>query len=551
MVPCSDSFVDLSKDELQPFDPHDPRYRGKLWVRIVTPSFAYHHVFWHRIALVLFALAVTGWLGTAAAAWGFVKYRRGFAEVSYLDLAFYPLRAGHYRTGLGHHYLARGREALEKKNYRGGYALLVAGLARVPDDVPARRLVAFTQIRLGRADLALSTLAAGAALATADLNYLKLLFALLLESQEDERVRTLATQLLPAQPDAVLTHQFIALQAATADFHRGRYDEAERLLTDWRLTDSLEGEILVAQCDWERGYPELALLRLERELTRFPQRDELYLQLVRLHRELGHLGEARRYALLRHFTDPASPGPRIDLLRTYHATDDRVAAARELATYLADFSTNPSALVLLAWFAVDTAQLALAAQAHALAVAQKFPLNAFSLARVQAALATQDYRAALTLAETALREENENNPNFGATLNGLRALALFGLRDTARAELTLGSFLNQAQLRASDALLLAKQLRLLGQPSAAHRVLERACVLDPLNQAALAELIRLDAESGNRAALAEHLPKLLRLRKPSRPVLEETLLRLDQPADAPLREQIRTALARASATPAP
>ena len=64
-------------------------------------------------------------------------------------------------------------------------------------------------------------------------------------------------------------------------------------------------------------------------------------------------------------------------------------------------------------------------------------------------------------------------------------------------------------------------------------------------------VVRLDAESGDRIKLAETLPKLLRVRKPSRAVLEETLLRLDQPADAPLRDQIRLALTRTSATPAP
>ncbi len=544
-------MIDHSKDELLAFDPTDPLYRGKLWIRVVMPDSSRWHFFWRRIAIVLGLLAVAGWFGTAGAVWAFVKFQRGYADARYLDLAFYPLRRAHYRAGLGQHYLALGRIELEKKNYLTGYQLLVNGLARVPDDVAARRLVAYTQVRLGRADLALKTLSEGTLLANADLDYLKLLFALLLETHDDERVIALASQLLPPQPDAVLTHQFVALQAATAHFERGRYDVAEHLLITWRLTDSLEGEILLARCDWERGYPEFAIVRLERELARFPQRDELYLHLVRFQREAGHAGEARRIALLRQFNDPASPGPRIDLLHTFHAAADREAEARELAAYLAAFKTDAAALVLLAWFAVDTVQPAIAKQAHALAVAQKFPLNAFNLARVQTAIAAQDYRTALTLADSAIHEENEDNANFTSTINGLRALAHFGLRDTSRAALMLTAFLDQTKLRAADALLLAKQLRLLGAATSARDVLARATIADPLNQAALAELIRLDAESGNRAALAENLPKLFRLRKPSRPVLEETLLRLDQPADAPLREQIRTALARVTATPAP
>jgi hypothetical protein len=544
-------LIDHSKDDLQSFNPRDPAYRFKLWVRVVTPDTIWVHVFWRRIAGTIVLLAVTGWLAAAAGVWSFVRFQRGYTDVRYLDLAFYPWRRADYRTGLGEHYLRTGREALEKKNYREGYALLQAGLTRLPHDVAGRRLLASTQVRFGRADLALVTLADGATLAHVDLDYLKLLFALLLETHEDDRLIALAKKLLPPQPDTVLAHQFIALQAATAHFERGRYDEAERLVAEWGLGNSLEGSILLAKCDWENGYPDLAMLRLESEIARFPKRDELYLHLVRYHRELGHAAEARRYALLRQFNDPASPGPRIDLLHTYHATDDKAAAQRELAAYLADFSADPQALVLLAWFAVDTIQPELAARLASLAHERSFPLNAFNLARVQSLLGAQKYQAALDLAVTAMREENEDNNQLASTLNGLRCLALYGLKEFARAELMLNSFLGQSNLRAGDALLLAKQLRLLGATASARAVLDRATVLDPLNQAALGELVRIDAEAGNRVKLAENLPKFLRLRKPSRAVLEETLLRLDQPADAPLRDQIRSALARASATPAP
>jgi hypothetical protein len=518
---------------------------------VVTPDTIWVHVFWRRIAGTIVLLAVTGWLAAAAGVWSFVRFQRGYTDVRYLDLAFYPWRRADYRTGLGEHYLRTGREALEKKNYREGYALLQAGLTRLPHDVAGRRLLASTQVRFGRADLALVTLADGATLAHVDLDYLKLLFALLLETHEDDRLIALAKKLLPPQPDTVLAHQFIALQAATAHFERGRYDEAERLVAEWGLGNSLEGSILLAKCDWENGYPDLAMLRLESEIARFPKRDELYLHLVRYHRELGHAAEARRYALLRQFNDPASPGPRIDLLHTYHATDDKAAAQRELAAYLADFSADPQALVLLAWFAVDTIQPELAARLASLAHERSFPLNAFNLARVQSLLGAQKYQAALDLAVTAMREENEDNNQLASTLNGLRCLALYGLKEFARAELMLNSFLGQSNLRAGDALLLAKQLRLLGATASARAVLDRATVLDPLNQAALGELVRIDAEAGNRVKLAENLPKFLRLRKPSRAVLEETLLRLDQPAEAPLRDQIRSTLARASATPAP
>lgn len=543
---------DHSKDELQPFNPQDPDYRRKLWVRVVTPDRVWYYVFWKRIALALLALAVGSWLLLAAAAWTFVKYYRGYADVSYLDLALYPIRREEYKTGLGHYYLKKGREELEKQNWIEGYGFLQAGLARVPTDVTSRRLLAYLQVRLNRGDLAITTLIDGSELATADLDYLKLLFSILLEMQEDERLITLAKKLLPPSPDAILTHQYIALQYATAHFERGRYDEAERIVREWHLDEkSLEGVILIAKCDWERGYPDLAMVHLESEVPRYPKRDELYLALVHYHRELGHAAEARRYALLRNFNDPASPGPRIDVLHTYHSTDDKPAELRELKSYFADFSGDPRALQLLAGFAVDTVQPELAARIITLARERGHPLAPFLLARIQTLIAAQSYQAALDLVQETLRTETNPNEQTTSALNSLRCLALFGLKDNSRAELMLNAFLGQASLRASDALLLAKQLRLLGTISAARAVLERAVVVNRLDQGSLAELLRIDAETGNREKLAENLPKYLVMRKPSRALLEEILLRLDQPGDAPLRDQIREALARSSTAPAP
>jgi hypothetical protein len=158
--------IDHSKDDLQNFNASAADYRWKLWVRVVTPDHIWYHIFWRRIVLTLVALVFTGWLTAAAGVWAFVKFQRGYTSASYLDLAFYPWRRDAYRAGLGQHYLTLGRAALEQQNYREGYGLLQAGLARAPADVSGRRLLAYTQVRFGRADLALKTLAEGAELAS-------------------------------------------------------------------------------------------------------------------------------------------------------------------------------------------------------------------------------------------------------------------------------------------------------------------------------------------------------------------------------------------------
>lgn len=541
--------MDLEKEKAA-FDPRHPRYRRKLWVRVVLPDQAYWHVYWRRVAVVLVAIAVAAWFAVAGGAWAFLKFNRGYAGASYFDIAFYPWRSQPFRVGLAKHYLAAGKKEIEHQEYVDGYVHLIRGLQWIPDDLEARRTVAIMQVRYGLLHRALDTLTDGLPYGP-DLDYLKLLFGALFEAKQDQRVLALAKRMLPAKPDDVLLHQFVALQEATAHFEQGRYDDTEKVVGEWRLVDALEGQILLAKCDWERGYPERAIDRLVGQIERFPQRDELYLNLVRLNREFGRTDEARRYALLRYFNQRTSPGPRIDLMHTYHTSNDAAAEAREIETFFADFRADRQALVLVSWFAVDVLEPAVIERAHTLARAQSFPVDEIDYARIELALALRNFRGALALADEALKEVNEQNEDYATSLDGLRALAWFGLKDNMTGENVLAGFLAHARLRAVDALYLARQLDLLGVPRQAREVLARACVLDPRNQAALAQLVKMDAQLGNRGALLENVPKLLRMTKPSRPVLEEALLALGQPGDEPLRAGISKAIASATRTPAP
>ncbi|MBL9189411.1 MAG: hypothetical protein JNK23_18155 [Opitutaceae bacterium] len=536
--------MDFSKEAPVVFDPRDRAHRRKLWVRVATPTGDYYHVFWPRVAAACAALALVAWLSLAAAAWGYLKFRRGYRDVSYLNLVFYPWQRAEHQIGLGHHYIAAGRAAWERQEYREAYALLLAGLARVPGDLTARRYIAIIEMRIGRPERAVRTLLAGVEHARGNLEYLRLVFSTLLEVQEDERAVELARQLLPAVPDYLPLHQFVALQGAIAHYHRGRLTEAERIVAEWRLDRILEGQLLLARCDWQRDRRPQALARLVRMVPQFPKRDDLYVELVRWCRELGRPDEARRYALIRQFNNPGSAGARIDVMHAYRDAGDTAAERRELASYIADFAKDQSALVLLAWFAVDTAQPGLADQAHTLAKQARLPLPVFELSRVQSLIAAKDYAAAVALTESPSRPTAASAETFGALMGALRAVALFGAGDLTRAQVALGAFVEGPRVRANDLLLVARQLKSLGQTGPARRVVARACELDPRNEPALVALVQLDAELGDRVALAENLPRLFGMRRHHRATLEQILRALTDPADAPLRRQIEDALAQ-------
>jgi tetratricopeptide (TPR) repeat protein len=517
-------LVDFTKQNAPKFDARAPEYRRKLWARIEAPNGSVEVVFfWWRILAALLLLAVAGWLAAAGAVYGFVRVRHDFADVSYWNLAL-PSRWPLHRRALGHHYIELGQQAMATGNYVDAAQFYGAGVARDPDDLPARRQLAIIYIRFGQLTAGLTLLGAGLEQAREDLEYLKLTFSLLSETQDDTRILELTQKYLPVKPDEILTHQFLALQAATAYYQRGNYDAAEQTVAAWRLGRSLEGQLLLARCDWERGYPDLAVVRLTEQREHFPDRDELSLQLIRFYRDLGRNEAALNEALVRHVADPASPGPRIDLLYAWQRNSDETRLAREREAYLKDFASDANALLLLAWFAADTGDLELSRRLHSLAAA-----------------------------EAALKGPAGQDPRFAAVLSGLRALACFGAGDPSNGETNLQAFLVREHLRAGDALLLARRLNELGARPQALHVLTTAVRHDPQNQAALTELVHLETAAANQEALEAYTPQLLAMRKPSRAVLQESFLVLNEatPARAALRHAIKAALEKSTPTPEP
>lgn len=541
---------EFGKDVLQPFDPGDPRYRWKLVARVVYPERVQLHFFWRRIAKVAAAAGLGCWLLAAGGIWAFLVFGRDWADAKYSDLALYPWRATEFKKNLARHNLARGQIEFANKNYRYGYALLVAGLGRFPSDLRARQTVATIQVRSGLLPRALDTLVQGMDYAP-DLDYLKLTFGWLHEAQQFDRVVALAERVVPRLPDHDLKHRFVALQAASSHFACGRFDQAEQWIGRWGLGNALEGVVLRAQIEWETGFKDRALQRLSDELGRFSHRDELYLHLVRFHREMGNESEARRFALLRQFNEPRSPGPRIDLLHAYRATGDGAAEEREIAAYLSEFGGDPKALAGLAWFAADTHQDSLLDRLCIWAAERNCPTAEFDLARVQLALVKRRFSGALELSAPAVAASARMPAGPLPLVVGLNAVANFASGDAMKAGLAVKAFVAQDRIPPQELLLLARELRLVGDESDARAVLERACGVDGGAQPAMGELIRIDAQTKNHSGLQTYLPKYLALRKPSREVLTEAALALDRVAHAALFAQIRSVLQGGSATGRP
>lgn len=525
------------------FDPENPAYRWKLWIKRDSRHGFFYHIYWRRIGALLGVVLLIGWLLGTAGLWFTERYVQGFSEPRYVDLAL-PWRWSRYRSAMGSDYLKLGRLALQSGSTNTALSYLSESLHVDPGNRESLRLAALTRYRLGSKAgvLALLRTKVASAAKDGDQAYLQTFFEIAFDLQADDEAFAVGRDLLPQAPDSAGFHRFIALQMATARFNRGHYSEAEQILADWKLQDEPEGEIVFAECEAEQGRYANAVGRLEGDLARLKRQDGIYATLVRLAQDQGDAEMELRYALLRRDAEPSNPKARIDLLYADHALGTGADIRREIEAYCADFKSDPDAISLLAQFAIEAGEPHAAERARDLAKAKGMGTVEFDIAIAQAAIAAGDYPRAVKVVTLAQGDGGSLGQAYDATLAGTKVVALFGARDS-RANLAFSNFLPLSEVlphRAGH--FLAHHLHILGLAAQSQQLLERVCDKDPDDEQALAELVSSDAATGNRDRLMVDLPRLLKMRKPPRDALDASLMCLDPSADGALCQQVTLAL---------
>lgn len=543
--------MNFAKKGKPAFDP-EQRHRFRLWLRVRSKGKGTRYVlFWRRIFVTLAVLAFVGWFAAAAAAMMLLRQRHPDAPISYLNLIF-PHRWSEHRRSLGEHYLKLAKDPDAKHLAQEKVRLLVAGLSRVPDDLEARQQLAILYARFGNLDAAIKLLLSHIDAAIKNLDYLRFTFSALFELQRNEEVLAITGRHLPAIADGAVHHNFLALQAATANFNLGRYDQAESIARTWQIDRSVEGLILLARCDWERGFPDLARMRIERGRINFPMRDEIPLFLVRLYRELGQPARAHQESLVRVTADPLSPGPRIDLIHSLHQMGDMTGFRREIELYFRDFGKDIRALGIAANLAATLNDVLLAQETLARARTADFPLDEFRITLLSTYLAAEMYSEARMLAEDLQSSYPIGTP-VGNRIAGWRAVACLGVSDRSTAELCLKTYTGENYINNRESMIIATALERLNEVEPARQVLNAAVRRNPLDQTAVTQLVRLESSRRNLEGLELHLPRLLSFGKPSRRVLEEASYVLDDgtPARAALLRQVKEKITQVTDNPEP
>ena len=497
---------------------------------------------WGRMLSTLLALFIAGWVATAGTLFCYFKYKKDFNEVTLTGMIGLPFRIDEHRKEMGDYHIKRGLEEVKQGNYRDALRLLRLGVARSPSNLEGRKVLAeFYELAIQRPDVAANLMVKGLDLGgIEDLDYLKQTLRVLLRNQMDEQVQELTNKYLPEEPDPNDINRTLAYGAASANYLRGNYDQADDYIIEYNLIESLEGLLLSSQISWDRGNQIAAITKMEHSLRRFPNSEPLLMQLSRYHREVGEIDKARRYAILRNVKDPLSAAPRLELLYIYNKSGDFDREQRETQRMLNQFRDDESALQALANFAADTGNIDLARRTYEEALENEFAVDSFALLLIESHLVSKDYEGALSFCEELLKERPGWLSPRWAIFNSLRAVASYGINRPDLGEIYLQHFIDESNNPPQTYLAVARRFTNIDRAPQAQKILNTAMQRTPANQQILSELIRVELGLGNTENLNHLLTRLLQMRRPKMEIIVDAYNKLgsDRFIFTPSRESL-------------
>ncbi len=471
-------------------------------------------LFWGRIVGWLILLACVLWMTVASGLFVFIKYRRGFADVQFAHMVLLPWKLDDYRRSKGEFLIKEGLAKAEAQEWRTAFNLLRPGLLAVPEHREARLLVARIYLMAGRADVTRTTLIDGVKYHGDQLDYLREVLGYFFGLQADDTVIALIDELRPRLEAQAPAARMATTALAYAYFNRGRFVEAEAVLSEARLLGTPESRFVTARVAWAQGRQEDALVQLRDLTAAVPQDYEIYRTLIFYLGEKKRWGEVRRASLQRQFDLPDRPEAYVDFITACTEEGDEAARAEAEEAFFARFARDASALLRLAEQASRAGRVEIVERVAARCRELGHDGADAALLVVGAQLERQAYREVvercIDLGAAVLKWPERQR----LILGGLRGAALYGLGQEAEAEQSVRPLWETRVLPAQALTAVALRLQRVGQAAAARRVLRRGVEIDPLNQPALVLLLR-DAVAENRLDEAPGLiERLVEMRQP-------------------------------------
>ncbi|MEQ9825274.1 MAG: tetratricopeptide repeat protein [Puniceicoccaceae bacterium] len=475
-----------------------------------------------KLSVCLLIIGILTWVCVFSAAYFHFKFRRGYAEASYLETLFFPFTHASFQKKRGYYYIEAAFDSMESGDLREALHLLRNGLLRVPDHLIARKTLSeFYEFALKRPELALSLVVDGIKFLpgvdeTARDAYLQHLFALANRNEFDAAVIEAGQRILQHE-DLQLSRSMRALvsyQIAAAHRNLGDTETTRHWLQQHQLLQFAEGRALQAQLLADEGKISDSIALLQSHLDTFHENTQLHEKLIELLVESNQPERARRFALVYALEHRENFRAQLTHLRLqYQHSDPMNPPARMhnwIDEYFAQFHDDAEAMRQLAILTSrfgDVPQTERAVAAHA-QLSPQFPQHLSQFILIEARLRSRDYAGtlgALEALESTYRTELEESPDSHSILLSLKAAAYQGTGDAFRARQSLDALLSLPSVGPDRYLAVAQLFLELGNPETARQIAEHCLQKHPSNSSLRETLITLYLQQRDAPALLELL----------------------------------------------
>ncbi|MEX0323937.1 MAG: tetratricopeptide repeat protein [Puniceicoccaceae bacterium] len=476
---------------------------------------------WGRIVAVMCILGIGLWFAKSWALYYFFKEVRNFEDVAFVDMIVFPANRSGVRIQQGNYQVEQAKLAMEREDYRRAYGLLREGVARSPDNIEGRRLLA--RIYAGwRPDLAAQLLVEGIETGKSDEDYTKLMTMLLLGQKEDATMLELSGELLLDETLTPEVRQILSVARLQSAILTGQFDIVRQLFEETDLEMTLDGVILGTQLYTRTGQHDKAIgvLLSALKVISEDKADPLLNQLVGTYKMSEDYNRARELALNMVIKEPLEWSPRVQLIDILSVSEMTERRDREIANLLKEHRNDEQAMIALAQLCADYGNVEAAARLYEIALENGYSLSLFSLTLAEAFTQAGEHQQAIDLCNELVREDPEWILTSEGSFNAIRALAYYGAGDTELGSLYLRNFIDSRRTNPNQLYQAARRFRDADRPSEAMIVLLEAYARDPKNEQVLAALVDVEIELGIFFSINEHLRALFDLRRPLYAMLE-------------------------------
>lgn len=500
------------------------------------------HLRWTRIFCALLIMGTIGYFSTATGVYLLYKERRGFSEVTFLDVLLWRRESLRQRQGAAD--IARGMEALERGAGREAFNYLRTGVGRAPDHLKGRLLL-IALYQQGFPKLATELFERGLEYHADEPEYLEAYGRFLIRQREDERLLALMDATLQRHPPESKVSQTMALFGMYTEVRRGRFAEAAALYERHKLGTSADGILEAVEALTRSGRRAEAITLLRGALARREMQSVLTLhsRLIELYLEADEVTLAIERSLDLALMAPLEWQPRILLLNAYEKAGRAQDVQREATAILRQFRHTPEAISTVGQFAQQNGRVDIARQTYEIALEKNFEVPRFALIFIEAHLRAKRFEEALALCGELEAENPAWLADYLPQFNSVRSIASYGAGNAQHGALYQREFLREARNRIEVLHTVGRAYWRAGLLEPAHTVMETAHHIDPQDERVLAALLEIQIELGESRELTQRVNALLDLRRPGYEIFSKA--RHELASDRFLYAEKRLDLARA------